>query len=65
MGREFLPLLPEGVQEAGYVLREAASAQLIGLGEDDSKGNGVLTQPFYELQVYLLGLVAAVNEYKE
>ena len=65
MGREFLPLFGQGVQELLYVLGQAASAQFIGLGEDDAKGNGVLTQPFNELQVYLLGLVAAVYEDKE
>ena len=65
MGRELLPLLLEGGEELLYVIGELAAAQLIGLGEYYAERDGVLAEPLYELQVYLLGLVSAVYQYEQ
>lgn len=39
--------------------------QLVGLGKDDAERNAALAQPVYKLAVYLLLLVAHIDEHKD
>ena len=65
MGRQLLPLLLQLIQVGLDVGLEDIHAQLIGLGEDQSKRHSVLTQPLDEVQVDSLRSMTTVDEHKQ
>ena len=62
MGGEFFPLFLQRLEEHGDVGAEYGCAGFVRLGEDDAERDAVLAQPFDELHVYLLWLVAGVYQ---
>ena len=63
--RKLFPLFLQFLQVVLHVFAQLGCAQLVRFGEDDGEGHAVFAQPFDELQVYLLRLVAAVDEDKQ
>ena len=63
--RQFLPLLRELGEVVLDVRGELALRELVGLREDYAEGNAVLAEPFDELEVDALRLMARINKKKE
>ena len=65
MRGERIPLLAELLEIIVYIGGELALAEFVCLGKDDAEGDVALAQPLHEFKIYLLRLMAAVNEHEE
>lgn len=55
IGRQFFPLLVQGLYKSFHILFELATLRLVGLGKDDAERHAVFAKETYKFKVYFCG----------
>ena len=65
IGRQFFPLLLQGVYKSFHILFELATLRFVGFGKDDAERHTVFAKEAYKLKVYFLWFKTRVYQHKQ